>query len=323
MLFARILRAGFFLAFAGPALAQQQLQQSDSEAAIRAQWFTGTLLSPSPGVPRGGVLGVEPYLIDKRGIGVFDANGILHATPVGNEQIRSYISVNYGFSDNLSVQVIPAVAHVSHGGDTQTGLADLPVKIHYRWFPGALDFWHPSLTTTFGITFPTGKFEHLRSSADGFGTGAFMAMEELELQQRFTTWLHPHRLRMWARVSQPLNDVTTLHGVTSYGTAQGFLGSVVPGSSSELGIGDEVGLDQQWALALDVLQDFAKGPHLRPNGMIGAMPDIEGSVFWVAPAVEYNPTGHIGIIAGVEIAMAGRNAPSQVIPQIAVNMFFE
>jgi hypothetical protein len=318
MLFARILSVAIVLASAGQAAAQQ----SDSEAAIRAQWFTGTLLSPSPGVPRGGVLGVEPYLIDKRGIGVFDANGILHATPVGNEQIRSYISVNYGFSDNLSVQVIPAVAHVSHGGDTQTGLADLPVKIHYRWFPGALDFWHPSLTTTFGITFPTGKFEHLRSSADGFGTGAFMAMEELELQQRFTTWLHPHRLRMWARVSQPLNDVT-LHGVTSYGTAQGFLGSVVPGSSSELGIGDEVGLDQQWALALDVVQDFAKGPHQRPGGMTGAMPDIEGSVFWVAPAVEYNPTGHIGIIAGVEIAMAGRNAPSQVIPQIAVNMFFE
>ena len=57
--------------------------------------------------------------------------------------------------------------------------------------------------------------------------------------------------------------------------------------------------------------------------MTGAMADIEGSVFWVAPAIEYNPTEHIGIIAGVEISMAGRNSPSQVIPQIAVNMFFE
>ena len=53
------------------------------------------------------------------------------------------------------------------------------------------------------------------------------------------------------------------------------------------------------------------------------MADIEGSVFWVAPAIEYNPTGHLGIVAGVEISMAGRNSPSQVIPQIAVNMFFE
>ncbi|MES2253866.1 MAG: hypothetical protein V4559_02350 [Pseudomonadota bacterium] len=318
MLLARTLCAVVFLASAGTAAAQQ----GDSEAAIRAQWFTGTLLSPSPGVPRGGILGVEPYLIDKRGIGVFDANGILHSAPVGVEQIRSYTSVNYGVSDSVSIQVIPAVAHVSHDGDVQTGLADLPIKLHYRPFPGALDFWHPSLTTTFGITLPLGKFEHLRHSADGFGTGATMAMEEIELQQRFTTWLHPHRLRMWARVSQPLNDVS-LHGVTSYGTAQGFLGSVVPGSSAELGIGDEVGIDQQWALALDILQDFAKGPHLRGLGVTGAMPDIEGSVFWVAPGIEYNPTEHIGIIAGVEISMAGRNTPSQVIPQIAVNMFFE
>lgn len=318
MRFVRAMVAAIFLASAGTAAAQQ----NDSEAAIRAQWFTGTLLSPSPGVPRKGVLGVEPYLIDKHGIGVFDANGILHSAPVGVEQLRSFTSVNYGFTNSFSVQVTPAVAHVSHDGDVQTGLADFPIKIHYRPIAGALDFWHPSLTTTFGITLPLGKFEHLRHSADGFGTGAYMAMEELELQQRFTTWLHPHRLRMWARVSQPLNTVD-LHGISSYGTAQGFLGTVVPGSSAELGIGDEVGLDQQWALALDILQDFAKGPHVRGQGMTNPMADIEGSVFWVAPAVEYNPTEHIGIIAGVEISMAGRNSPSQVIPQIAVNMFFE
>ncbi|MBS0282448.1 MAG: hypothetical protein JSR25_14865, partial [Proteobacteria bacterium] len=242
--------------------------------------------------------------------------------PVGIEQLRSFTSVNYGFTDAFSVQVIPAIAHVSHDGDVETGLADFPIKFHYRPIAGALDFWHPSLTTTFGITFPTGKFDRLRHSADGFGTGAYMAMEELELQQRFTTWMHPHRLRMWARVSQPLNTVR-LQGVSSYGTAQNFLGTAVPGSSAELGIGDEMGLDQQWALALDVLQDFAKGPHVRAQGVTGAMADIEGSVFWVAPAIEYNPTEHIGIIAGVEISMAGRNSPSQVIPQIAVNMFFE
>jgi hypothetical protein len=108
-----------------------------------------------------------------------------------------------------------------------------------------------------------------------------------------------------------------------YGTAQGFQGAVVPGSSAELGIGDEVGLDQQWALALDVLQDFGKGPHLRAAGMTGAMPAIEGTEFWVAPGIEYNPTARLGIIAGVEIAMAGRNASALVIPQVAVNMFFE
>ena len=318
MLCARPLSMAIFLASTGMAAAQQ----NDSEAAIRAQWFTGTLLSPSPGVPREGVLGVEPYLIDKRGIGVFDANGILHSGPVGVEQIRSFTSVNYGFTDSFSVQVTPAVAHVSHDGDVQTGLADFPIKIHYRPIAGALDFWHPSLTTTFGITLPIGKFEHLRHSADGFGTGAFMAMEELELQQRFTTWMHPHRLRMWARVSQPLNTVN-LHGISSYGTGPSFLGTVVPGPSAELGIGDEVGLDQQWALALDVVQNFAKGPHVRGSGMTNPMADIEGSVFWVAPAIEYNPTGHVGIIAGVQISMAGRNTPSQVIPQIAVNMFFE
>ena len=294
---------------------------SAEEAAIQAQWFTGTLLSPSPGVPRTGVLGIEPYLLDKRGAGAFDVNGILHSTPAGNEQWRSYTSVNYGFADGFSLQLLPTVARVSHGGDSQTGLADLPVKLHYRWIDGSAGFWHPAFTTTFGITFPLGKFEHLRSAADGFGTGAYMAMEQIEVQQRFTTWGHAHRLRSWGTISQPLNTVA-LHDVSSYGTAQGFEGTVVPGSSAELGIGDEMGLDQQWALALDVVQDFGKGPHIRASGVTGAMRDIEGTSFWVAPAVEFNPTEHVGIIAGVEIAMAGRNAAAQVIPQAAVNMFF-
>jgi hypothetical protein len=169
---------------------------------------------------------------------------------------------------------------------------------------------------------PVGKFEHLRSAADGFGTGAYMTMEQIEIQQRFTTWGHAHRLRSWGTISQPLNSVS-LHDISSYGTAQGFQGTVVPGSSAELGIGDEVGLDQQWALALDVLQDFGKGPHVRAAGVTGAMPAIEGTEFWVAPAIEYNPTARVGIIAGFEIAMAGRNSSAQVIPQVAVNMFFE
>ena len=315
----RALGVGLLLASCRAAAAQE----SDAEeAAIRAQWFTGTLLSPSPGVPRTGVLGIEPYLLDKRGAGAFDVNGILHSTPAGTEQWRTYTSVNYGFADGFSIQAVPAMAYVSHGGDTEAGLADLPIKLHYRWFDGRAGFWHPAFTTTFGITFPIGRYEHLRSAADGFGTGAYMTMEQIEVQQRFTTWGHAHRLRSWGTISQPLNTVS-LHDISSYGTPQGFQGTVVPGSSAELGIGDEVGLDQQWALALDVLQDFGKGPHVRSLGVTGAMPDIEGTSFWVAPAVEYNPTEHIGIIVGVDVAMAGRNSSAQVIPQIAVNMFFE
>ena len=315
----RALCVGLLLALCRSAAAQEA---DSEEAAIQAQWFTGTLLSPSPGVPRTGVLGIEPYLLDKRGAGAFDVNGILHSTPAGGEQWRTYTSVNYGFADGFSLQVIPALASVSHGGDNAAGLADLPVKLHYRWIDGRAGFWHPAFTTTFGITFPVGKFEHLRAAADGFGTGAFMAMEQIELQQRFTTWGHAHRLRSWGTISQPLNTVA-LHDISSYGTPQGFEGTVVPGSSAELGIGDEVGLDQQWALALDVLQDFGKAPHIRIHGVSGAMADIEGTSFWVAPAVEYNPSGQVGIIAGVEIAMAGRNTSAQVIPQLAVNMFFE
>jgi len=41
----------------------------------------------------------------------------------------------------------------------------------------------------------------------------------------------------------------------------------------------------------------------------------------VAPALEYNFTGRIGVIAGAKVTVAGRNTTAVVIPVAAVNMF--
>ena len=96
----------------------------------------------------------------------------------------------------------------------------------------------------------------------------------------------------------------------------------VLGNSAEIGIADEFAIDQRWVLALDVVQDFGKGTHLHTMGVTGALPNMATSGFSVAPAIEYNFTQAIGVIAGAQISTYGRNASSTVIPQVAVNMFF-
>src|ERR1019366_9994290 len=176
-------------------------------------------------------------------------------------------------------------------------------------------------TTTIGATLPVGKFDNLRNSSDGFGGGATMAMQQILLQSVFVPWGHANRLRLWGTVSEPLNSVA-LHGVSSYGTAQGFAGTAVPGSSAELGIADEFAIDQRWVLALDVVQDFAKGPHLRGTGIVGGVSDVAMSGFSVAPAIEFNVSQSLGIIAGAQFTTCGHNWSSTIIPQFAVNMFF-
>lgn len=316
MIFARASCVIFLLASAGAALAQES---SDAEL-IHAQWWTGSLVAPSPAVFAQGVLGVEPYFLDRRGAGAFDNNGTLHSTPAGGDQMRSFTSIQYGITGDFSVQLVPSFVH-GMSGSAATGLADLPVRVKYRWFKGGTEIWLPSLTTTVGVTVPVGKYDNLRQAPDGFGGGGTTAMEQALLQSVFVTGGHPNRLRLWGTASEALDSVA-LSGISSYGTPAGYVGTAVPGNSAEIGIGDEFAIDQGWVLALDVVQDFGKGTHLHAMGAIGAMPDVATAGFSLAPAVEFNFTKSLGIIAGAQFTMAGRNSSSTMIPQIAVNMFF-
>ena len=89
-------------------------------------------------------------------------------------------------------------------------------------------------------------------------------------------------MRLWGTLSEALNSVT-LQGISTYGTAQGFTGTAVPGMSAELGIADEFAIDQRWVLALDVVQDFAKGTHLHGTGIVAPVANVETSGFSLAP----------------------------------------
>ena len=295
-------------------------EEASDDTILKAQWWTGPLVAPSPAPFAEGVFAMEPYFLDKRGDGAFDNNGTLHSSPPGGDQLRSFVSLQYGVTGDLGVQIVPAIAH-SLNGSAATGLGDLPVRVKYRVFHGHAGFWHPQFNLVAGITLPVGRYENLRKFSDGFGSGAVMAMQQVMLQSVFVTDGHANRMRLWGTVSEPLNSVR-LHGVSTYGTAAGFDGTAVLGDTGEIGIADEFAIDRRWVLALDVVQDFGKGTHLRAQGYTGAMLDVATSGFSMAPAVEYNISQSIGVIAGAQISTYGRNSSSTVIPQVAVNMFF-
>jgi hypothetical protein len=45
-----------------------------------------------------------------------------------------------------------------------------------------------------------------------------------------------------------------------------------------------------------------------------------GHTWSLAPAIEYNFTSRIGVIAGAKLTVAGRNAAAVVIPVAAINI---
>lgn len=312
------------LAVAG-CLPQIASAQVAADAAVQAQWFTGTLEAPSPALPKAGLWAIEPYLIYQHNTGSYDNDGGRHSSLDDVRQTDSVTVFKYGITDRLSIQALPSFARVWNDQARVTGVGDLPVEFEYRFNDENDKTGFPSVTASLGTSLPLGQYDRLRSPIDGLGSGAHTAKEGILFQSLFDTWgHHPMRLRFYATAFEPIGDVS-VHGTSIYGTDAGFVGHVTPGFSSTLGVGASYGLDQRWVLACGFLQNFSKGARLRGVDASETSVDTNGknsATTFLAPAVEYNFSGRVGAIAGVEFSIAGRNTASYVAPQIALVVVF-
>jgi len=308
---------------AGPSVLLAQVVPGD--AAVQSQWFTGSLEAPSPALPKAGILAIEPYAIYTNNTGAYSDGWRHYAVPDDTSSLESVTVVKYALTDRLSVEALPSFAHSWSRTDNSTGIGDLPTELEYRFNDENNRTGFPSVTAALGVSFPTGRYEHLGTPLDGLGSGAYTLKEGLLFQSLFDTAdHHPVRLRFYGAVFESLENVS-VQDASVYGTAIGFRGHVAPGVAEELGIGGGYALDQRWVLALDLVGNNSAGFHLRGTDVTGSFVHITGtasSSVAVAPAIEYNWSGSIGVIAGVEFSVAGRNTSSYVAPQIALSMAF-
>ena len=312
------------LGIACSALAAQARAQIAGDAAVQAQWFTGSLEAPSPALPEAGLVALEPYLINQDNSGAYDGHGNHHSVANDTDQLQSLEVFKYGITDRLTLEALPPVSHVWNGQSNATGLGDLPLELEYRFNDENNRTGFPSFTASAGVTLPTGSYNHLRSSLDALGTGAYTLKQGLLAQSLFDSWGdHPVRLRFYGEAFEPVANVS-LRGISAYGTPEGFHGHALPGFSGVVGAGAGWGINQRWVLAFDVVQNVANGAQTR--GSISGLADNSNapatSSTAIAPAVEYNWSDSVGVIAGIAITVAGRNSVSYFAPQIALAMSF-
>jgi hypothetical protein len=299
--------------------------QAKGDPTVQAQWFTGSLEAPSPALPKAGLVAVEPYVIYQRNTGQYDSKGGLQPISDDIRQVDSVTLFKYGITNRLSIQALTVAAHVWDSKNSVTGIGDLPIEFDYRFNNENNETGLPSVTASVGISLPIGDYQHLGVPLDGLGTGTYSFKQGLLLQSLFDTPNHhPVRLRLYGVALEPLANVT-LHDMTVYGTTQGFVGHAAPGFAGNLGLGGGYCLTQRWVLAFDFIQKYAHGSRL--VGMDGTGNPVNsqqsGSArTGIAPAVEYNFSSHLGMIAGVEMSVAGRSTSSYVAPQIALSASF-
>jgi len=294
-------------------------------------WWTGPMLAPSAATLPTGHMLVEPYLFDVMTDGRFDMNGTRHAG-AREHDIGSLSYILYGLTDRLSVGLIPRFIFNEPAGapsSSGVGIGDLSLQAGYgltRFQDGQR---MPALALVIDETLPTGRYQRLGRASDGFGAGAYTSA--LSIYSQDYLWMPNGRiLRVRLDLTYALSASVGLEDMSVYGTAAGFRGRAYPGDSFTADAAGEYSVTRNWVLALDVV--YQHNDNTRVRGSVPSAGAAGGSDFradsgsgyslGLAPAIEYNFNSRVGLLVGVRMFVAGRNATSSVTPAIALNMVY-
>ena len=270
-------------------------------------------------------MAIEPYVVYQGNTGTYGNDGGHHSTENNVRQMESVTVFKYGITDRLSIEALPSFAHAWNDQAKATGVGDLPVELEYRFNDENNETGFPSVTASVGMSFPIGDYDRLQTPLNGLGTGAYTLKQGLLFQSLFDTpGNHPLRLRLYGAAFERVANVG-VNDLSVYGTEQGFAGHAAPGFAANVGLGAGYGLNQRWVLAFDLVQHFAYSTRIQGMVALGNSVNTReaGSAGTaLAPALEYNFSDHLGIIAGIEYSVAGRNTSSYFAPQIALSWSF-
>src|ERR1700688_348607 len=294
-------------------------------------WWTGPMLANTAATAPPGHFLIEPYLYDVIGEGRYDGAGVRRGA-ARSDGFGSSTFVVYGVADRVAIGLIPAAGfNTVNGGRSSAGpgLGDAGLLAQYGLTRVQAGSWMPTTAVNVQENFPTGRYDRLGNRpSDGFGSGAFTTTLSFYSQTYF--WLPNGRiLRMRFDVSQAFSSSAHVEDASVYGTAAGFRGSAMPGSSLFVDAAWEYSLARSWVLASDVF--YRHGGNTRVTG--SNLPDANGGqnalriqldsgtsdAFGLAPAIEYSWRADLGVLLGVRVIAAGRNTAATDTPAVAIN----
>lgn len=295
-------------------------------------WWTGPLLAASAGSLAPGHFLIEPYVFDAMPRGYYDNDGQRHSGPHANN-FGSQSYVLYGLTDRVGIGLIPRFGFNDPSvgrSSSKVGVGDLTLQAQYGLSRFTEGSWIPSTSFVFQETLPVGKYDRLGDRpADGLGAGVYSTT--LGLYSQYFFWTPNGRiLRTRLDISYSISGSASVRDVSVYGTGEGFSGRARPGNSAIFNAAWEYSLTRNWVLALDVVYEHDSNTHvsgldfkIAGAGLPPAAMELNsgpGHTWSLAPAIEYNFTSRIGVIAGAKLTVAGRNAAAVVIPVAAINI---
>ena len=289
--------------------------------------YTGALVTGSPPLPKD-MFNIEPYLIDTQVRGQYDEHGNRHDVDGVPDSWTLAVPMAYGLTDKLTVGATLTAGYASEQtGGRKWEMGDTGISAQYLLATG--EKHNSALAASIKQNLTTGRYDELdgHNLAEATGSGAPTTQLVLAGQMYL---LENRNLRARFNVGWRLPGAdASLDGESAYGTPAGFRGRADLHAASQASVSFEYSFNPQWVAAADLVYEQDRGAHVR-----GSVPGLDGTRIaydqelpfsWrlsVAPAVEYNFTDSVGLIAGAQVSFDGRNSSAFFAPQVALNMAF-
>ncbi len=289
-------------------------------------WLTGPLLTPSAYTVPPKYWNIQPYLFYNNPIGFYDTKWENQPLSRSPRSLNFFLFLQTGLLSFMDFSIYPQFFYNFNNEASSWEFGDLSVFVSFQLLRNVPGTWIPAIRFAVGETFPTGKYQNLdpkKYGADVGGKGTF----ETSFLLLFSQLWHfggdhflADRFAIELEVSAPLS----INGYSIYGGNSYTNGTVSPGISLNAFLGFEYTLTKNWALAVDVMNEFSTANTFTGksgSNLIGF--DDSSYVFSLAPAIEYNLNRSIGFIGGVWFSVMGYNAINFIDGVIAVNFYFQ
>lgn len=299
-----------------PQQIQEQLEKA--EAAFKkalnmfSPWYTGPLITPGAGMMAPANGNTQPYLFFIDNYAAFDSHRKSISLPSNLVQVKGSANIQTGITDNFDLNL--TFQGQSNWQFNQRGGGYGDMALTGGFLINRQTIYTPAAKFTVGQTFPTGKYKNLdRYGINSTGGGTYATQFGLGLS-KVILWNTTHPMNVRCFFGYTLSTVSYVKGFNSYGGGYGCRGKVRPGNALSCDFGYEVSLNQSWVAAIDVVYTctnrtkFHGNPGVLADGTAAHVGGGYSDQLSLAPAIEYNFSPNVGVIAGGWFSVYGRNS---------------
>ncbi len=291
-------------------------------------WFTGPLISASGNITPKGHWNIEPYLFATASSAVYNNDWSIKDTNT-LWTLQNQVPTFIGLTEWADIRFFPVWnwKHRDHAANWSLG--DMNIQVDFQLYSSSFPpkNWLPSIRLSIREALPTGKYRNLnpeKNGTDAGGNGAWLTTLHLSMSRIFT-FANEHFLNVLFNVQYGLPSPVHIKGFNAYGGGIGTNGTLYPEKICRANFGFEYNLDRNWALALDVVgvfnstTRFSGNPGVTEAGLAATNARKALIQYSLAPAIEYNWSDALGLIAGCWLTVAGKNSAKFTSGVIAIN----